>query len=92
MITTTSTGPLLSHIAWLHTRPYPIHMASCGLRLNDMSIRVAVGLQLGTRLRSARSYGTQVDACGAPLHGGSKGADAPKRPTIFTVRAMPARY
>jgi hypothetical protein len=50
---------------WLHALP----IASCGLRLNDEDIRVAIGLRLGTALCKPHqcSCGAQVDANG--LHG-----------------------
>ena len=50
---------------WLHARP----ISSCGLRLDDEAIRVAVGLRLGTDLCHPHSCpcGAAVDAKG--LHG-----------------------
>ena len=50
---------------WLHALP----IASCGLRLDDEAVRVAVGLRLGVNLCIPHSCpcGQQVDATG--LHG-----------------------
>ena len=47
---------------WLHALP----ISSCGLRLSDEAIRVAVGLRLGTTLCATHQCpcGSQVDALG----------------------------
>jgi len=47
---------------WLYALPF----TSCGLRMDDESVRVAVGLRLGCNVcvPHACVCGTQVDACG----------------------------
>ncbi len=53
-------------IAWLHAFP----VSSLGLRLDDSSLRVAVGLRLGTTIGAphfCRHYGAEVPSRG--LHG-----------------------
>ena len=50
---------------WLHARPIP----SCGLRLEDVAIRVAIGLRLSVDLRHPHKcpYSATVDA--QEIHG-----------------------
>jgi len=40
----------LLHIAAIGFTHCPFHLASCGLRLDDEAVRVAVGLHLGAKL------------------------------------------